>query len=116
MDLSGGKMKKLVILLIQMLFKFLSDETAFGTILNQVSGRLVTPELANAILDLVAMLMTSNLDGEKKREMVKESILKIQGPVGESARNLANWVLDVIIQQAFLALAAQTNKPKEKQY
>lgn len=110
-------LKELIIemnsLLIQALFRFLEDKTVFGLVLTQVADRLVTPELKNAILHSVEMLMSAQLEGEKKREMVKKGLLEAQGAVGESARELAGWVVDTVIQQTFLVVASRAEKPRK---
>lgn len=103
----------LVSLLIQVLFRYLEDKTAFGLVLTQVADRLVTPELSAAILHSVEMLMSAQLEGEKKRELVKKGLIEAHGVVGESARGLAGWVLDTVIQQAFLVVASQMEKPRK---
>jgi hypothetical protein len=106
---------KIVEWLIDKLFGVLPDEQAFEKILFIVANRLVTPELRDNIYKLVELLMTdNNMPGEAKKEMVKKSVLGLRNAAGESARNTAGWVIDTIIQQAFLALAVKINRNRQE--
>jgi len=106
---------KFVNWLIEKLFGVLPDDQAFEKILLIVSNRLVTPELRDNIYQLVELLMTDNdMPGESKREMVKRSVLGLRNAAGESARNTASWVIDTVIQQAFLSLAVKLKKNRQE--
>jgi len=97
-------MKTVLNYLLDLLFRHLPTEEVTTHFLNLLAERLATPEVKNAILALVKEVMNFELDGEEKKTVVKSRLNQLQGELGNSVSMTANWVIDTLIQTAFLSL------------
>jgi asparagine synthetase A len=101
--------------LLDWVLRLLPTEQVVKHFLNLLAERLATEEVKNAILALVKEVMSFELDGEEKKTVVKSRLQQLQGEVGKSVAMTANWVIDTLIQTAFLSLVAGERSIFKKQ-